>query len=139
MDTGSANPQTQDSVGFRPCCPPVVGMEWTALEADQHLDEEESLMTVAEMEAFMANLECSDCLDESPPLFSLPPPPPPPWLDTLPGCYGTGNCADLPAVTKTSVVLLDPGQRQEEIARMLSGAQVTPEARAQADRLLEGV
>ena len=43
------------------------------------------------------------------------------------------------AVTKTSVVLLDPGQRQEEIARMLSGAQVTPEARAQADRLLEGV
>ena len=78
-------------------------MEWTALEADQHLDEEESLMTVAEMEAFMANLECSDCLDESPPLFSLPPPPPPPWLDTLPGCYGTGNCADLPVVTKTSV------------------------------------
>ena len=78
-------------------------MEWNALEADQHLDEEETLMTVAEMEAFMANLECSDCLDESPPLFSLPPPPPPPWLDTLPGCYGTGNCADLPVVTKTSV------------------------------------
>jgi DNA repair protein RecN (Recombination protein N) len=42
-------------------------------------------------------------------------------------------------VTKTSVVLLDPAGRQEEIARMLSGAQVTPEARAQADRLLEGV
>ncbi|MBB3035140.1 DNA repair protein RecN [Alteriqipengyuania lutimaris] len=41
-------------------------------------------------------------------------------------------------VTKTSVVLLDAGGRQEEIARMLSGAEVTPEARAQADRLLEG-
>ena len=43
------------------------------------------------------------------------------------------------AVTKTSVVLLDGPGRQEEIARMLSGAEVTPEARAQADRLLEGV
>ena len=42
-------------------------------------------------------------------------------------------------VTKTSVVLLDSAGRQEEIARMLSGAEVTPEARAQADRLLEGV
>jgi DNA repair protein RecN (Recombination protein N) len=42
-------------------------------------------------------------------------------------------------VTKTSVVLLDNQGRQEEIARMLSGAEVTPEARAQADRLLEGV
>jgi len=42
-------------------------------------------------------------------------------------------------VTKTSVVLLDGAGRQEEIARMLSGAEVTPEARAQADRLLEGV
>ena len=41
-------------------------------------------------------------------------------------------------VTRTSVVLLDEGGRQEEIARMLSGAEVTPEARAQADRLLEG-
>ena len=41
-------------------------------------------------------------------------------------------------VTKTSVRLLDPAGRQEEIARMLSGAEVTPEARAQADRLLEG-
>ena len=40
-------------------------------------------------------------------------------------------------VTKTSVVLLDEAGRQEEIARMLSGAEVTPEARAQADRLLE--
>ncbi len=42
-------------------------------------------------------------------------------------------------VTRTSVALLDEGGRQEEIARMLSGAEVTPEARAQADRLLEGV
>jgi DNA repair protein RecN (Recombination protein N) len=42
-------------------------------------------------------------------------------------------------VTKTSVVLLDHAGRQEEIARMLSGTEVTPEARAQADRLLEGV
>ncbi|WFL76837.1 DNA repair protein RecN [Altererythrobacter arenosus] len=42
-------------------------------------------------------------------------------------------------VTKTSVTLLDAAGRQEEIARMLSGAEVTPEARAQADRLLEGV
>ncbi|MBY6013897.1 DNA repair protein RecN [Qipengyuania gaetbuli] len=41
-------------------------------------------------------------------------------------------------VTKTSVSLLDDAGRQEEIARMLSGAEVTPEARAQADRLLEG-
>lgn len=42
-------------------------------------------------------------------------------------------------VTRTSVQVLDPAGRQEEIARMLSGAEVTPEARAQADRLLEGV
>jgi len=42
-------------------------------------------------------------------------------------------------VTRTSVTLLDAAGRQEEIARMLSGAEVTPEARAQADRLLEGV
>lgn len=42
-------------------------------------------------------------------------------------------------VTRTSVALLDETGRQEEIARMLSGAEVTPEARAQADRLLEGV
>jgi len=42
-------------------------------------------------------------------------------------------------VTKTSVTLLDEQARKEEIARMLSGAQVTDEARAQAGRLLEGV
>ena len=40
-------------------------------------------------------------------------------------------------VTRTSVILLDGQGRKEEIARMLSGAEVTPEARAQADRLLE--
>ena len=42
-------------------------------------------------------------------------------------------------VTRTSVHLLDGAGRQEEIARMLSGAEITAEARAQADRLLEGV
>lgn len=42
-------------------------------------------------------------------------------------------------VTKTGVALLDAEGRQEEIARMLSGAEITSEARAQADRLLEGV
>ncbi len=42
-------------------------------------------------------------------------------------------------VTKTSVQRLSEAERQEEIARMLSGAEITSEARAQADRLLEGV
>jgi DNA repair protein RecN (Recombination protein N) len=41
--------------------------------------------------------------------------------------------------TRTRLALLDGDSRQEEIARMLSGADVTPEARAQAARLLEGV
>ena len=40
-------------------------------------------------------------------------------------------------VTRTSVRQLDDIERREEIARMLSGAQVTDEARAQAERLLE--
>jgi len=40
-------------------------------------------------------------------------------------------------VTRTGVQLLDESRRREEIARMLSGAQVTDEARAQASRLLE--
>jgi DNA repair protein RecN (Recombination protein N) len=40
-------------------------------------------------------------------------------------------------VTRTSVQSLDETRRREEIARMLSGAQVTDEARAQASRLLE--
>jgi len=42
-------------------------------------------------------------------------------------------------ITRTSVHLLDSAGRQEEIARMLSGAEITSEARAQADRLLEGI
>ena len=40
-------------------------------------------------------------------------------------------------VTRTSVRQLDAAERREEIARMLSGTQVTDEARAQAERLLE--
>jgi DNA repair protein RecN (Recombination protein N) len=40
-------------------------------------------------------------------------------------------------VTRTGVTPLDTAQRREEIARMLSGAQITDEARAQAERLLE--
>jgi DNA repair protein RecN (Recombination protein N) len=40
-------------------------------------------------------------------------------------------------VTRTSVAALDAARRREEIARMLSGAEITDEARAQAGRLLE--
>ena len=40
-------------------------------------------------------------------------------------------------VTRTGVVSLDESERREEIARMLSGATITDEARAQAERLLE--
>ena len=40
-------------------------------------------------------------------------------------------------VTRTGVIALDSGARREEIARMLSGATITDEARAQAERLLE--
>ncbi|WP_404338388.1 DNA repair protein RecN [Sphingomonas sp. MMS12-HWE2-04] len=39
-------------------------------------------------------------------------------------------------VTRTGVTPLDTDERREEIARMLSGAEITPEARAQAERLL---
>jgi DNA repair protein RecN (Recombination protein N) len=39
--------------------------------------------------------------------------------------------------TKTTVRKLSPEERREEIARMLSGASVTDEARAQASRLLD--
>jgi DNA repair protein RecN (Recombination protein N) len=42
-------------------------------------------------------------------------------------------------MTRTGVTLLDPEARRQEIARMLSGAEVTDEARAQAERLLEVV
>ena len=41
--------------------------------------------------------------------------------------------------TTTSIIPLPPDQRREEIARMLSGADITPEARAAAARLLEQV
>jgi DNA repair protein RecN (Recombination protein N) len=40
-------------------------------------------------------------------------------------------------VTRTGVIALDERARREEIARMLSGATITDEARAQAERLLE--
>jgi len=39
---------------------------------------------------------------------------------------------------RTAVEALDAGGRREEIARMLSGARVTDEARAQADKLMAG-
>jgi DNA repair protein RecN (Recombination protein N) len=42
-------------------------------------------------------------------------------------------------VTRTGVVRLDAEGRRQEIARMLSGAEVTDEARAQAERLMEVV
>ncbi|MGE0668237.1 MAG: DNA repair protein RecN [Sphingomonadales bacterium] len=41
-------------------------------------------------------------------------------------------------VTVTRVEALAPGERREEIARMLAGARITDEARAAATRLLEG-
>ncbi len=40
--------------------------------------------------------------------------------------------------TSTSLVTLSPEQRREEIARMLSGATISDEARAAADKLLKG-
>jgi DNA repair protein RecN (Recombination protein N) len=39
--------------------------------------------------------------------------------------------------TRTSVRKLSEAERREEIARMLSGAAITDEARAQASRLLD--
>ena len=42
-------------------------------------------------------------------------------------------------VTRTGVHALGEDERREEIARMLSGAEITAEARAQAERLLEKV
>ena len=47
--------------------------------------------------------------------------------------------SSLGTVTRTGVTLLDAEARRQEIARMLSGAEVTDEARAQAERLLETV
>jgi DNA repair protein RecN (Recombination protein N) len=40
-------------------------------------------------------------------------------------------------VTRTGVTPLSPDERREEIARMLSGAEITDEARAQAARLID--
>lgn len=45
--------------------------------------------------------------------------------------------AHLDGATRTTVRKLTPEERREEIARMLSGAAITDEARAQAARLLE--
>jgi DNA repair protein RecN (Recombination protein N) len=42
-------------------------------------------------------------------------------------------------VTRTGVSRLEIEGRRQEIARMLSGAEVTNEARAQAERLMEDV
>jgi DNA repair protein RecN (Recombination protein N) len=42
-----------------------------------------------------------------------------------------------PSGTRTTVRKLSPDERREEIARMLSGASITEEARAQASRLLD--
>ena len=39
-------------------------------------------------------------------------------------------------MTRTGVTPLDAAERREEIARMLSGAEITDEARAQAERLI---
>jgi len=44
--------------------------------------------------------------------------------------------ADRDGLTTTTVVALDEARRQEEIARMLSGAQITHEARAAARALI---
>jgi DNA repair protein RecN (Recombination protein N) len=44
--------------------------------------------------------------------------------------------AESAGVTQSAVRLLDAGQRQEELARMLGGVEVSTEARAAAKRLL---
>ncbi len=48
------------------------------------------------------------------------------------------KAADGGASAVTRVRRLDAGERREEVARMLSGAAITDEARAQAARLIEG-
>ncbi|MDV7390255.1 hypothetical protein RZS08_02825, partial [Arthrospira platensis SPKY1] len=42
------------------------------------------------------------------------------------------------AVARTSVRILDPAERREEIARMLAGAEITEQARAAASSLMAG-
>ena len=63
-------------------------------------------------------------------------------LSEVPATFVSAELGDLPRYGlgpgSLRIGLLDEAGRQEEIARMLSGAEVTPEARAQADRLLEG-
>ncbi len=49
-----------------------------------------------------------------------------------------GSRKNAKAVGLTRACVLDAHARLEEIARMLSGAEITPEARAAAERLLEG-
>jgi DNA repair protein RecN (Recombination protein N) len=49
-----------------------------------------------------------------------------------------GRRKNAKAVGLTRACVLDAHARLEEIARMLSGAEITPEARAAAERLLEG-
>ena len=44
--------------------------------------------------------------------------------------------ADVEGHTRTSIDVLETGPRQEEIARMLSGAEITDEARAAARVLI---
>ena len=44
--------------------------------------------------------------------------------------------ADKDGLTTTTVVALDEDRRREEIARMLSGAEITDEARAAARALI---
>ena len=50
--------------------------------------------------------------------------------------WHVAKVADAAGATITSVAPLDDGQRREEIARMLSGATITAEARAAAETLL---
>jgi DNA repair protein RecN (Recombination protein N) len=47
--------------------------------------------------------------------------------------------AERSGVTQSAVTILAPGQREEELARMLGGVDVGKEARAAARRLLQNV
>jgi DNA repair protein RecN (Recombination protein N) len=47
--------------------------------------------------------------------------------------------AERSGVTQSAVAILAPGQREEELARMLGGVDVGKEARAAARRLLQNV
>ena len=54
----------------------------------------------------------------------------------LPPLVGTTRWDETAGAARTRLAPLDASARREEIARMLSAAEVTAEARAQADRLL---